>query len=85
MRAGWSVENLVESWTLVDDDWLLLANKAGSTRLGFAICLKFFELERRFPKNSAEVSDEVVAFVADQVRVDPDAFSGYEMGGRSAS
>jgi hypothetical protein len=47
MRREWEPEELIASWTLVDDDWRLLANKRGPSRLAFALSLKFFELEGR--------------------------------------
>lgn len=31
------VDELVYSWTLVGEDWALLGNKSGVTRLGFAL------------------------------------------------
>jgi hypothetical protein len=31
----------------MEDDWRRIANKRGATRLGFAVMLKFFELEAR--------------------------------------
>jgi len=37
MRLEWSTEDLVGSWTLVDEDRSLIANKTGATRLGFAL------------------------------------------------
>ena len=40
---------------LVGQDWELVANKSGATRLGFALLLKFFELEARFPRGPEEV------------------------------
>jgi hypothetical protein len=49
MCREWSPEELIESWTLVGQDWTLVDNKTGATRLGFALLLKFFELEARFP------------------------------------
>lgn len=52
------VEELIGSWTLLQDDRELLANKTGATRLGFAPLLKFFELEARFP-GSASHGDQV--------------------------
>jgi hypothetical protein len=39
MRAEWSTEDLVGSWTLLDEDWRLVGNKSGPTRLGFALLL----------------------------------------------
>jgi hypothetical protein len=34
----------------MSEDWRLVGNKTGSTRLGFALLLKFFEIEARFPR-----------------------------------
>ncbi|MBX9978048.1 MAG: DUF4158 domain-containing protein [Mycobacterium gordonae] len=42
-----STEDLIASWTLVDEDWQLVGNKTGVTRLGFSLVLKFFEIGRR--------------------------------------
>ena len=50
MRMEWSAEDLVAPWTLVGEDWSLVGNKTGATRLGFAVFLKFFEIEARFPR-----------------------------------
>jgi hypothetical protein len=36
VRREWEPEDLLASWTLVEDDWRLLSNKSGATRLGFA-------------------------------------------------
>ena len=49
MRQEWSPEDLVECWTLVEGDRPLVGIQSGATRLGFALLLKFFELEGRFP------------------------------------
>lgn len=49
MQADWEPEDLIDAWTLVKDDWKLIANKSGTTRLGFAVMLKFYEIEGRFP------------------------------------
>lgn len=43
---------LIEEWTLVGRDFDLLGQKPGSTRLGFALLLKFFENEARFPRGA---------------------------------
>lgn len=34
MRQRWEIDELIESWTLSDDDRLIVANKTGTTRLG---------------------------------------------------
>jgi len=35
VQREWKPEELIACWTLVEDDWRLLANKTGATRLGF--------------------------------------------------
>ena len=60
VRREWEPEALIERWTLVGADWELVANKSGATRLGFAVLLKFFELEGRFPRHAGEVPRRAV-------------------------
>ena len=75
MQREWSAEELIGSWTLVDEDWRLVGNKSGATRLGFALLLKFFEIEARFPRDADELPSAAVAYVAEQVKVDPAEFA----------
>lgn len=84
MRSEWSAEDVVASWTLVGDDWRLVGNKTGATRLGFALVLKFFEIEACFPRGASEFPYAAVSYVASQVKVDPGELSGYPWSGRSA-
>ena len=37
MRREWEPEELIASWTLLDDDWRLVGNKTGATRLRFSL------------------------------------------------
>jgi hypothetical protein len=83
VRREWSPEELIGSWTLVDEDWQLVGNKSGATRLGFALMLKFFEIEARFPRAPDELPPSAVAYVAEQVKVDPGEFAAYPWAGRS--
>jgi len=41
VQKNWEPEDVVGAWTVVEDDWRLVANKSGPTRLGFALLLKF--------------------------------------------
>jgi hypothetical protein len=83
MRRDWEPEDLIACWTLIDDDWAAVANKSAATRLGFALLLKFFELEARFPRHAGELPPAAVEYVADQVRVPATAFVDYEWSGRT--
>jgi hypothetical protein len=64
MRHNWEPEDLVASWTLLDADRELVANKAGATRLGFALLLS--SSSARFPRDR-ELPATAVAFMAEQV------------------
>lgn len=50
----------------------------GPTRLGFALLLKFYTRHGRFPAGRSEFPDEVVAFVARQVKI-PAADLGFRV------
>ena len=58
ISVGWrgagaaGLEDLIEVWTLLEDDMKRVRNKSGVTRLGFALLLKFFEVEARFPESA---------------------------------
>ena len=60
MRREWELEELIACWT---QEFALLANKSGATRLGFAVLLKYFEQEARFPRRE-DVPRAAVDFVA---------------------
>jgi hypothetical protein len=53
----------------VGSDWDLVAIKSGSTRIGFVLMLKYFELEDRFPQFPEEFPPAAVDYVADVVKV----------------
>ena len=82
MKRQWTREELADHWTLSPKELELLANKSGATRLGFAVLLKAFTLEGRFPRQKYEVSGVVVVHVAKQVNVPADLYPRYEWSGR---
>jgi hypothetical protein len=68
VRQDWEPEDLIEVWTLLEDGMKRVRNKSGATRLGFALLLKFFEVEARFAESAQEVPTAVVEYVAQQVK-----------------
>jgi len=77
------VDELIEFWTLLDEDRELLAGKRGSTALGFALLLKHYSRHGRFPRGRGEIVDGVVRFVAGQLGVDASDLGLYEWSGRT--
>ncbi|MFB0631566.1 DUF4158 domain-containing protein [Streptomyces sp. AB3(2024)] len=81
MQQDWEPEDLIEVWTLLEDDMKRLRNKSGATRLGFALLLKYFEVEARFPESAKEVPAAAVDYVAQQVKVPAGAWADYDWQG----
>lgn len=68
---------MTEYWTLQPVELELLANKTGENRLGFALLLKFFQIEGRFPESKNEIPRKCAAFVAEQIDISVSAFFKY--------
>ena len=83
MQRAWDPEQLIACWTLDEADWQLLANKTGATRLGFALMLKFFDLEGRFPTSTGELPPAAVDYVAGLVNVAAGELGSYGWSGRT--
>ncbi len=72
-----------DRWTLRAADRALLGNKSGATRLGFAVLLKLFQAEGRFPRRAEDVPAAAVEAIAGQVGVATAAWQGYDWRGRT--
>jgi TnpA family transposase len=83
VQTEWELDELISVWTLVSEDWDLIANKSGATRLGFAVMLKFYEIEGRFPAYPEEVPAAAVRYLGSLVKVDPALFARYSWTGRT--
>src|SRR3954469_21923868 len=55
MKRQWTADELVEHWTLHPSDLELLAQKVSATRLGYAVLLKYFQYDGRFPQYKGDV------------------------------
>lgn len=71
MKRQWDIEDLIEHMTLLPPELEALTHKTGATRLGFAVLLKCFQYEGRFPTGKHEVPRAVVDYVAHQLKLDP--------------
>jgi Domain of unknown function (DUF4158) len=83
MKRYWSTQELREHWSLSVEERSLLAKKTPRSRLGFAVLLKFFQLESRFPRNRREVPRTAVEDLAQQLDVSPAQLDAYDWHGRT--
>lgn len=58
------IDELVEHWTILDEERKLIAGKRDATGLGFTILLKFYTQYGRFPRGRSELADEAIEHVA---------------------
>jgi hypothetical protein len=73
-KRDWHPDALAQHWTLSPDERVLLSNKTGATRLRFAVLLKACQCDGRFPERREDVAVSIVAHLARQTSVPPDAY-----------
>ncbi|WP_148129298.1 DUF4158 domain-containing protein, partial [Dulcicalothrix desertica] len=83
MKRQWDATELVEHFTLIPEEVALLENKSEENRLGFAVLLKFFQMEAKFPRTRQEVPKLVVAYIASLLGLSPRLYKQYEWEGRT--
>ena len=83
MKRAWHPDELIEHWTILPQEHKLLGNKSGPTRLGFAVLLKYFQYEGRFPQHPREVPSGIVIHIAQQLDMEPETWSHYDWQGRA--
>jgi len=82
MARSLELEELVDHFTLAPDELGLLRNKAGATRLGFGVLLKFVQWRGRFPAGRGELPENAIGHVARQVGVVESEIARYDFDGR---
>ncbi|MFE3785938.1 DUF4158 domain-containing protein [Amycolatopsis sp. NPDC059090] len=76
-------DELIEHWTRLGDEVALVEGKRGRNALAFGLLVRFYARRGRFPHGRLELPDQVVEFVAKQVRVSAVELSSYGWTGRT--
>jgi len=85
VKRQWFPDDLIEHFTLLPTErQLIIPLRTDYTRLGFAVLLKCFLLDSRFPQYRMDVPTSVVGFVAEQLGLDPVVYAQYDWRGRSS-
>ena len=82
MKQMWTMDELLEQWTLQPDERTLLNGKLKTHQLGVAALLKFFQIEGRFPRYQFEMSVEIIQYLAQQLKVPWREYQEYDWKGR---
>jgi hypothetical protein len=78
MKRLWTNADLVAQWTLQPNELALVEYKEGANRLGFALLLKYFQIDGRFPRQKYDVLVPAIAFVARELDVSIDLYPAYD-------
>lgn len=83
MKRELTQDELIEHWTPAPGEFVLLMNKSGAGRLGFAVLLKCFQREGRFPANRDDVPNAAIEYLVRQTRVTYTSWDDYGWQGRT--
>jgi hypothetical protein len=81
MKNIWDIEELIEHFTLVSADTDLLDKKMRAAQLGFALLLKCFQIEARFPAGKAKIPRDVIDYIAHRFHLPISLCSYYDWTG----
>ena len=84
MKHFWTEQELVEHFAISSEEHKLLANKPSPGKVGFAVLLKFYQYEGRFPVNRIEVPKTVASYVSRQLSLPLSDFYEYDWQGRTS-
>jgi TnpA family transposase len=81
MRHSWTIDELIDTWTLLPNE-LKLITRANMevNKLGYALLLKYFQFEGKFPHLPTDIPQVAISFVARQLDIDGDHFQEYPWG-----
>ncbi|MGE0917446.1 Tn3 family transposase [Trichlorobacter lovleyi] len=85
MKRNWRQDEVEEHWFLFEHEKKQINGRTNSTRLGFAVLLKFFQLEGRFPDTPQEVPLNAVHYIAHQTGIPATAWGAYPWNKRIAA
>jgi TnpA family transposase len=84
MKHKWTLDELIDHWTVLPDDRLLMERyKTTPNKLGVVLLLKYFEIEGRFPHRQRDIPQAAVEFMARQVNISAAVFAEYNWRGRT--
>jgi hypothetical protein len=69
VKENGDTEELIENWTLGQKELELIRKKVSRNRLIFAVLFKHFQIYGRFPEKESSISEIIISYVANQLKV----------------
>lgn len=67
MKHFWTEEDLIEHFTISNEERELLSKKPSAGKVAFAVLLKFYQHEGMFPSHRVDVPKSVASYIARQI------------------
>jgi TnpA family transposase len=79
MKQEWTPQEIVDHWMLTDMEMILInKHHADSNKLGFALLLKYFQREGKFPQRKKDIPRVIVEHIAHQLHLEITLFDNYK-------
>jgi hypothetical protein len=83
MKKQWELDELIGHFTLIEPEKQLIENKYSNSKLGFAVLMKFFQHEARFPAKTSDIPKVMIHFIAKQLKIPSELFDQYSWSSRT--
>lgn len=83
MKQQLNINEEIEAFMLNPQELALVTSKHKTTRVGFAVLLKYFQLEYHFPSVKSEVPKNMLHFIAKQLQLPLELYSSYQFDSRT--
>ena len=83
MKRNWEAEELIEYFSLSQDEINWLAGRNASNQIGAAVLLKCFQYLGRFP-TAKEAPEVIITFISQQLGISPEHYEAYDLESRGA-
>ncbi|MDG0949863.1 DUF4158 domain-containing protein [Bacillus paranthracis] len=83
MKQQLNINEEIEAFMLNPQELALVTSRHKTTRVGFAVLLKYFQLEYCFPSGKSEVPKNMLHFIAKQLQLPLELYSSYQFDSRT--
>lgn len=85
MKKQWAPQELTDHWALSPEEMqhVVAVSRTDYTRLGYALLLKYFQLQGRFPQRKQDIPALITEHLARQLKIKRSVLRAYAWSGRT--
>jgi TnpA family transposase len=85
MKRNWETEELIEHFSISQDEANWLSGRSAGNQIGAAVLLKCFQYLGRFPTSPKEVPDLIISYISRQLIIAEESYANYDWQSRRAT